>query len=172
MFTFQFSANWVENDSGDDIKFNSFTGDFPKMEYYENVEHYAIMNAAGVWYDGRHENDFGWFPCVQQVYDVPTTDPEMFSEWLWSSSDVKDLTHMDDLKIQLASSGFYGCEKKGHCSNSVEEPVDEKMNAKLNNAPPSFKGNVVKMNHGVHQFMCTRNNAFTNRHQKGTIIVH
>ena len=125
------------------------------MEYYENVAHYAVMNSKGEWYDARHENDFGWFPCVKRVYDVPTTDPEMFAEWLWTSSDVNDLSHMDDLKIQLASSGFYGCHHEGHCSNSVEAPK-EVMHTKLNNAPPSFKGNVVKMNPGIHHYMCTR----------------
>merc|ERR1711953_1080587 len=111
-------AQWIENESGDDIQFNSFTGDFPKMEYYENVQHYAVMNSAGAWYDARHENDFGWFPCVKQVYDVPTTDPEMFSEWIWTSSDVKDLTHMDDPKAEQCSTFF----QRKRCQDEPGQP--------------------------------------------------
>ena len=168
---YSFLANWVETDTDEGITYNHFDGTNPKMNYYNTIYTIAVMKENGKWYNSRHENDYGWFPCVKQVYDVKLPDPEMFSEWLWTSGDVSDLGHMDDLKIQMATGGFYGCHHEGRCSNPADKPAN-KMNNLLNNAPASFKGNVVRMNHGIHQYMCTRNNAFTNRSQKGTIIVH
>jgi len=47
----------------------------------------------------------------------------------------------------------------------------EELQNQLNNAPASFQGNIVQMKTGTHHFMGTRNNNFSNRAQKGTIIV-
>jgi len=41
----------------------------------------------------------------------------------------------------------------------------------LNDASPYFDGGVVQMKAGNYSYMCTRNNNFTNRSQKGTILV-
>ncbi|CAG5083805.1 Oidioi.mRNA.OKI2018_I69.PAR.g10467.t1.cds [Oikopleura dioica] len=170
-FPLGINAKWIESETEEGIVYNHFDGTNPKMDFYNTIYTLAVMKENGKWYNARHEWDYGWFPCVKEVYDVKLPDPEMFSEWLWTSGDVSDLTHMDDLKIQMATGGFYGCHHEGRCSNPAENPV-EPMNNLLNNAPAYFKGNVVRMNKGIHQYMCTRNNAFTNRSHKGTIIVH
>ena len=47
-----------------------------------------------------------------------------------------------------------------------------KWQNQLNNAPASFPGMVVKFKQrATHHYGCTRNNNFSNRSQKGTIIV-
>ena len=42
----------------------------------------------------------------------------------------------------------------------------------LNNCPASWNGGLLKFKKGEYNFMCTRNNNFSNRSQKGTIIVN
>ena len=44
--------------------------------------------------------------------------------------------------------------------------------ATLDSAAPYYDANVVQINdNGVIHYMCTRNNAFSNRDQKGSIVV-
>lgn len=73
-----------------------------------------------------------------------------------------------DICVKLGSAGYYDC--VSGCENSLEKKTQ--MDNLLNNAPASFSGMVVKMTtSGNHSYTCTRNNAFTNRSQKGTIVV-
>ena len=74
-----------------------------------------------------------------------------------------------DIEASLASSGYYQTaqEKVQKSSNSRL-----KLNAQLNNASPSFPGMILKWaNAATYYYMCTRNNNFTNRSQKGRLIV-
>ena len=109
--------------------------------------------------------------------------PEIFEKWIWSSMNIRlvwkvrfdkksfrDIEDLENLKLQLASSGYYGCYKPQHCDTSMAEKTEELQN-QLDNAPASFHGNIVQMTTGTHHFMGTRNNNFSNRAQKGTIIV-
>jgi len=41
----------------------------------------------------------------------------------------------------------------------------------LNNAPASYDGGLLKFRKGTYHVMCTRNNNFSNRSQKGTLRV-
>ena len=67
-----------------------------------------------------------------------------------------------DLGVQLASSGYF---------KSYDE-VDGSMQNQLNNASPSFKGAIFRIKKkGEYHYMCTRNNNFSNRSQKGSFIV-
>lgn len=73
-----------------------------------------------------------------------------------------------DVCLKLGSAGYYDC--KSGCTNALDTKA--KMEETLNNAPASFAGMVVKFKGaGEHHYMCTRNNQFTNRSQKGSIIV-
>ena len=49
------------------------------------------------------------------------------------------------------------------------ESVEAKtpMNQLLDNAPASFEGAVLQLKRGVYYYICSRNNNFTNRSQKG-----
>ena len=72
--------------------------------------------------------------------------------------------------ISSLSSSYYGC-KEGNCERALNDPDIVKMNAKLNDAPAQFLGNIVRFKSGEHQAMCTRNNNFSNRAQKTDITI-
>jgi len=74
----------------------------------------------------------------------------------------------EDVAIAFASAGYY------HCLTGCIESVEDKgtqLNNLLNNAPASFRGALVRFQRGVYHYICSRNNNFTNRSQKGTITV-
>eukprot|EP00003_Mantamonas_plastica_P008849 TRINITY_DN178_c0_g2_i2.p1 TRINITY_DN178_c0_g2~~TRINITY_DN178_c0_g2_i2.p1 ORF type:complete len:799 (+),score=167.20 TRINITY_DN178_c0_g2_i2:346-2742(+) len=61
-------------------------------------------------------------------------------------------------------------EKHGNNKNAIE--TDEKNCMKLNAASPYFDVGLVKMNKtGVYEYTSTRNNNFSNRSQKGSMVV-
>lgn len=72
---------------------------------------------------------------------------------------------------------LFRCMKKfeiGCSSNSFKDYIAESkttMNNQLNNAPASFEGVLLRITKGVYYYMCTRNNNFTNRSQRGKITV-
>ena len=71
------------------------------------------------------------------------------------------------LSVDLHS-GYYHC--KTGCEQSMENLPE--MQNQLNNAPASFHGNLVRFKkEGTYHYMCTRNNAFSNRAQKADITV-
>ena len=75
-----------------------------------------------------------------------------------------------DVAVQMASSGYFHCIKSSSCqANSVESK--NAMQNQLNNAPASFGGMVLQFNPGTYNYTCTRNNNFSNRSQKGSLIV-
>ena len=78
-----------------------------------------------------------------------------------------------DIGIQFGSSGYYQCIEKNTKQCPPAESLELKlaMNDLLNNAPASFPGMVLRLKAGEYHYMCSRNNNFSNRSQKGTIIV-
>ena len=81
---------------------------------------------------------------------------------VWASD--KAIKTNKDLEIAMASSSFY----------KTSPPVKSNrqwLQNQLDNATPSFRGSVIKMKEGTYRYMCTRNNNFTNRSQKGRIVV-
>uniref|UniRef100_H2Z107 Uncharacterized protein n=1 Tax=Ciona savignyi TaxID=51511 RepID=H2Z107_CIOSA len=107
------------------------------------------------------------FPCT---YNTSTLHKNM--EVVWNSLGTYGSTPEDIRKnhaIQLASAGYYLCEKATDCAaNSVERKAT--LQNQLNNAYASYTGMVFKVKRGVYYYMCTRNNNFTNRSQKGHLI--
>ena len=87
-------------------------------------------------------------------------------DWVWSSTNFT--TDNSNLELQMASSGYY------HCKTGCEKSMDNlpEMQNQLNNAPASFHGNLIRFKkEGTYHYMSTRNNAFSNRAQKGDITV-
>ena len=72
-----------------------------------------------------------------------------------------------EVALAFASAGYY------HCFSGCDESVEGKaeLNNLLNNAPASFRGALLRFQVGVYHYICSRNNNFTNRSQKGTITV-
>ena len=58
---------------------------------------------------------------------------------------------------------------KDDCANSIEEK--DVVDGTLDNAPGSYHGAVLQFEPGLYYYTSTRNNAFTNRRQKGDILV-
>jgi len=96
-----------------------------------------------------------------------------------TSKGIAPLFQSDALRHNMAFIGQTNCptiaellEKNGNNQNQVN--VDETNCAKLNAAKtPYFNGGLVRMNTtGTYHYMSTRNNNFSNRSQKGSIIIH
>jgi hypothetical protein len=87
----------------------------------------------------------------------------MFSnaEIIWSSDE--DTKTGDDLATSMASAGYY--------DNVSRFGTKEAVNNELNNAPASYRGMLLKFKPGTYYYMCTRNNNFSNRNQKGRLTV-
>lgn len=71
-----------------------------------------------------------------------------------------------DCQVYMATSGYYKTAKDATDQNP------DALNELLNNAPASLVGGViVQLESGVHYYMNTRNNNFSNRQQKGRLTV-
>uniref|UniRef100_A0A0L8HLP4 Protein DD3-3 n=1 Tax=Octopus bimaculoides TaxID=37653 RepID=A0A0L8HLP4_OCTBM len=99
---------------------------------------------------------------------------------LWKNSRIVWIYHKEtkispkDLALNLASSGYYTCVNSAKCPAALaNESLDKKakMNNVLNNAPASYKGVLLSIKKGNYYYLCSRNNNFTNRSQKGVIHV-
>lgn len=88
---------------------------------------------------------------------------------MWAAADVKwifsgsNAISAKDLAVSMSSAGYYKSES--------EAKSKAKINPLLDNAPASYEGAVLKFNRGRYHYMSTRNNNFSNRSQKGTLIV-
>ena len=90
------------------------------------------------------------------------------AEVLWSSAPGPQSD--EDYAVFFASAGYYQCIREATCgAESVEEK--EQMNQLLDDAPASFEGALLRLRRGTYYYICSRNNNFTNRSQKGVIIV-
>lgn len=68
--------------------------------------------------------------------------------------------------------GYYTCLRSKTCAAESVETKNTKMDALLNNAPASFGGIMLKFsNKGCFYYMCSRNNNFSNRSQKGVLCI-
>lgn len=75
----------------------------------------------------------------------------------------------EDIAAAFASGGYYGCYTADKCTSSVETKAS--LQQLLNNVSPSFSGAVLKFKPGTFNYICSRNNNFTNRSQKGVLRV-
>lgn len=118
-----------------------------------------------------------------QILDPNDNFPMPFEQnTMWTNAQVKWIYHgvtgvqPKDLAVDMATSGYYRCIKEADCSGAnvknfaVDKSGRTKLQAQLNNAPVSFEGVVVRLAPGTYHYMCTRNNNFSNRSQKGTIV--
>jgi len=89
---------------------------------------------------------------------------------VWMAEDCKAAAQMTetDIRLQFGSGGYFA--STGNCGGrglNQRGPI----NNLLNNVSPSYGGILLKMAAGEFHYICTRNNNFTNRSQKGSIIV-
>lgn len=118
--------------------------------------------------DGSDRNNMVQIKDRNENYPLPYERSTM-----WDAAEIKWIYHDEtsapakDLAISMSSSSYYDCGTG--CPNSVTNKG--KMNSLLNNAPASYEGALLKFRKGTYHYMCTRNNNFTNRSQKGSITV-
>ena len=76
-----------------------------------------------------------------------------------------------DIALYMSSSGYYMCAKSSSCTNSYE--INNLLDNNLNNAPASLSGVLLKFktSNKFYYYMCSRNNNFSNRSQKGSIYI-
>eukprot|EP00045_Choanoeca_perplexa_P015670 m.200142 g.200142 ORF g.200142 m.200142 type:complete len:605 (+) comp17050_c0_seq9:3-1817(+) len=72
--------------------------------------------------------------------------------------------------LRMASAGYYTSYDNTGDATSVTGRNTE-LQELLNNAPASYVGGVFRFKRGTYDYMCTRNHNFSNRDQKGHLIV-
>lgn len=98
------------------------------------------------------------------------------SLYLTEKASLNSVNFSKDLALYLASGGYYKCVESKTCNSASYEklsttaPLDEDINA----SPASLPGVLLKFKRSniSYFFMCSRNNNFSNRSQKGVIIVN
>jgi hypothetical protein len=86
------------------------------------------------------------------------------AEIVWTSDE--ETKTKQDLILSMASSGYYN--SMTLCKASPQKTA---LNAELNNGPASYRGMLLRFAPGEYYYMCTRNNNFSNRNQKGRLVV-
>jgi len=82
--------------------------------------------------------------------------------WGLQGTTLTQMATATDCALTMATSGYF----------RTEAAVNGQLNVLLNNAPASLIGGVVmQLQAGEYNYMATRNNNFSNRSQKGTLIV-
>ncbi|XP_052782188.1 protein DD3-3-like [Mya arenaria] len=117
-----------------------------------------------------------------QIGDLKDNFPLPYEQTtMWKNADIVWIHHKKtdisskDLALEMSASGYYRCFKKSSCPESEHKDyiVETKtqLQKTLDNAPASYPGAVLRFRSGTYHYMCTRNNNFTNRSNKGTIHV-
>ncbi|XP_078001277.1 protein DD3-3-like [Glandiceps talaboti] len=122
---------------------------------------------------GTDRSNFVQMNDALENYPVPYESSTMWSSakvaWIYHSDDPASVD-MKDLAVNMASSGYYRCFRSAVCRGQSVENKDA-LNNLLNNAPASYEGALLEFKKGTYHYMCTRNNNFSNRSQKGHLRV-
>lgn len=106
-------------------------------------------------------------------YPLPWEMSKLFrgAKISWTSLEFKS-PKAEDIAVSLATAGYYSCLRKSTCNKDSVEAKTTKMDSLLNNAPASFGGMILEFsNTGCFYYICSRNNNFSNRSQKGVICI-
>ncbi|XP_033116542.1 protein DD3-3-like [Anneissia japonica] len=133
---------------------------------------------AGEGRGGTDRNNIVQIPSALDNYPLPFDRTTMWQNanivWIHSQADSETQPPPDfsavDLAVSMASSGYYQCMSAATCGGQSAQNKN-KINNLLDNAPASYKGALLQIPAGEYHYMCTRNNNFTNRSQKGMLIV-
>lgn len=128
----------------------------------------------------RNDNDFGSsFPAPWSENTLMKNMLDAMSpEKLIQDEDAPGAVTWEKVKenwaVRMATAGYY----KGYKMTAGKMVSDPRMpttstdlNVLLNNAPASYPGGMFRFKKGRYNYMCTRNHNFSNRDQKGHLIV-
>ena len=76
-----------------------------------------------------------------------------------------------DIEVSMVTAGTYNDATKVPADLNEFEQCNRKQLAQLDCYPPSYAGLLLQFKKGVYYYMCSRNNNFTNRNQKGRLTV-
>ena len=111
-----------------------------------------------------------------EASDLTKNYPELLKDaefWAGVESLTDPEANGEDIAIGLATSGFY-CSKEGtkNCPRNWSLSKTRNLDGTLDAAPASYFGHVLKFKKsGSLKYLCSRNNNFSNRSQKGKLIV-
>lgn len=131
----------------------------------------------------RNDNDFGasfpapWSENTIMKNMLDAMSPEAWLQTLDSAEPSWDKIK-ENWAVRMATVGYY----KGYKWNDAETKMipdprpnvanpNTGLNVLLNNAPASYPGGLFRFKKGRYNYMCTRNHNFSNRDQKGHLIV-
>jgi hypothetical protein len=101
--------------------------------------------------------------------DSGTHDAQNFLKQMTCYNSAGALQAWQDCAVALASGGYFNTIAEAEATPADN---DDKLNVLLNNVAASMEGVFLKPNKAGHyHYMCTRNNNFSNRSQKGSIVV-
>ena len=102
--------------------------------------------------------------AFSEYYPEDDTTSTMYVDWRLSWA------------LRMSSVGFYSSynatDNNGAFETNSFINKGNTLDPLLNNARASYEGGVFQFRKGSFNYMCTRNNNFSNRDQKGTIIVN
>ena len=162
----QNGGNEAEGQTGDDGQGNTGTDRNNLVQISDLNENFPLpFEIASLWSD---------VDLVAFVNSINFTDDS--STYLTSKQSLKSDDFGKDLALYLSSSGYYSCVKTSTCgSTSSYEGLtaNSPLDADLNTAPASLPGALIRFtkSNKSYYFMCSRNNNFSNRSQKGAFIV-
>lgn len=95
------------------------------------------------------------------------------SKYLRAKNAINSNDLAKDLALYFSTSSYYECVKKESCNTKSYESVKEALDANLNNAPASIPGALMRFTNAnrAYYYICSRNNNFSNRSQKGTLTI-
>jgi len=115
------------------------------------------------------------FPQTWEQNTMFSTMQRAFSEYYPATDGVSDWRL--DWALRMATVGYYGS-YNGTATDGTPAPdsflslgTTNAINPLLNNARASYEGGVFQFMMGTYNYMCTRNHNFSNRDQKGHIVV-
>ena len=130
---------------------------------------------AGEGRGGTDRNNIVEIANPNTNYPVPWENATLFrdAEVLWASFATNPSSvSSQDLATAFASSGYYHCVAAETCGAESVESKTTMLQQLLNNASPSFEGAILRFTkRGTYHYICSRNNNFTNRSQKGQLTV-
>jgi len=133
----------------------------------------AIINKYSlVFNQGTDRHNIVQIPDPNSNYPTPFEETNMWDDIdvLWSSYNDPGSEGDENVALAFASAGYYHC-RTGCTERTTDPGAKTELNNLLNNAPASFEGALVRFQRGIYHYICSRNNNFTNRSQKGTITV-
>lgn len=126
---------------------------------------------AGEGRGGTDRNNIVQTRDAIENYPLPFEEATLFTnaKIVWTPEDYEGAS-AEDLAINMATSGYYHCKEAATCGrNSVQNK--NQVNNLLDNAPASHLGALIEPAAGEYHYMCTRNNNFSNRSEKGKMMV-